>query len=78
LIGPVDSYQSVYVSLCGQDFPNYSLGIDHEMECPLCRYEENCLENESYILMEYNGHPPHKHEWNDDDYCVICGADGRG
>ena len=19
----------------------------------------------------------HSHDWNDDDYCVICGADGR-
>lgn len=47
MIGPVDSYQSIYVAQCGQQFPNYSQGSTHEKHCPACaqvaeaQYEED-------------------------------------
>lgn len=26
---------------------------------------------------EVRGYENHAHQWNDDDYCSVCGADGR-
>lgn len=36
MIGQVDSYQSIYVALCGQQFTNRLLAADHEKQCPSC------------------------------------------
>lgn len=37
MIGPVFSYQSIYVTACGKDYTNYKLGILHEKECIYCQ-----------------------------------------
>lgn len=36
MIGPVKSYQSIYVAACGRDFPDRHTGMAHEKECPAC------------------------------------------
>ena len=35
-IGPVASYQDVYVAACGRDFPDHKSGRLHEEECGEC------------------------------------------
>lgn len=37
MIGPVDSYQSIYVAICGREFTSAVLGRQHERDCPACR-----------------------------------------
>ena len=39
MIGPVNSYQDIYVAACGEDFASHAVGIDHERNCPMCRAE---------------------------------------
>jgi hypothetical protein len=39
MIGPVDSYQAIYVAVCGLQFANSTLGRDHERECAECKGE---------------------------------------
>ena len=44
--------------------------------------DEKHRANEYWYLGGCDGEMPypelsHEHVWNDDDYCVICGADGR-
>lgn len=41
------------------------------------REHEEDLIAEAELKAEYNGHRPHAHHWNEDDYCSLCGADGR-
>jgi len=36
-MGPIDSYHSIYVSMCGRDFPSYASGSIHERDCPDCQ-----------------------------------------
>ena len=35
-IGPVRSYQDVYVAACGADFPDHAMGRLHESNCREC------------------------------------------
>lgn len=35
-IGPLQSYQDVYVAACGLPFTSRRLGVQHESECPAC------------------------------------------
>jgi hypothetical protein len=37
VIGPLRSYQDVYVAACGDQFVSHQLGIQHERECQACR-----------------------------------------
>lgn len=37
-------------------------------------YLAMALEEEARVIRGYEGH---SHDWNEDDYCNICGADGR-
>lgn len=36
MIGPVRSYEEIYVALCGRQFVNWSLGRQHEVDCLNC------------------------------------------
>ncbi len=36
VIGPLRSYQDVYVAACGQPFMNRSAGVQHEKHCEAC------------------------------------------
>lgn len=52
-------------------------GVDHdENEQPLDPYKEleTLLETELKNVRELRKHP---HDWNEDDLCSVCGADGR-
>lgn len=43
-----------------------------------CDRDHGCIEHEhddrreAWVCMH-----PHAHRWNEDDYCDLCGADGR-
>jgi hypothetical protein len=37
IIGPLRSYQDVYVAACGAQFTEFRLGIQHERECLACK-----------------------------------------
>jgi len=37
MIGPLRSYQDVYVAVCGQQFVTHRAGIKHERECEDCK-----------------------------------------
>jgi hypothetical protein len=39
-LGPVASYQDIYVAACGQDFPDHAMGRLHESDCRECRNAE--------------------------------------
>lgn len=41
MIGPVNSYSSIYVAACGKDFPSHKEGVEHEKGCIFCRGEIN-------------------------------------
>lgn len=41
MIGPVDSYQSLYVAMCGRVFSNAPLGKDHERNCAACKDQDD-------------------------------------
>lgn len=58
MIGPIDSYQSIYVAACGQDFPCYKLGIDHEKYCPHCICIINEIKEDIYGTEESNENLP--------------------
>ena len=40
MIGPVGSYQDLYVASCGDVLANYGSGKRHERECQACRCAE--------------------------------------
>lgn len=46
-IGPIQSYQNIYVAICGEDFPNFQQGRKHEDECCICQKLINELKEES-------------------------------
>ena len=50
MIGPVRSYQQIYVAACGQDFPDGSIGRKHESECCECQsvIEEHEIDKREY------------------------------
>lgn len=43
MIGPVDSYQSIYVAACGQQFVNHRLGVEHERSCHACAADREII-----------------------------------
>lgn len=46
MIGPVESYQQIYVTACFRDFPDRASGMRHENECWRCRREIHGLDVE--------------------------------
>ena len=74
MIGPVKSYQSIYVSACGRDFPSHKEGIEHEQSCIACA---RANEPESGTL-EYClacGEPTGRAGRGEDSiYCDDCGS----
>lgn len=39
MIGPLGSYQDIYVALCGQQFTTQKAGRNHERTCNECKEE---------------------------------------
>lgn len=63
------------INLTGID-PELEAMEDGELDAPRMRYAylADLLEDYANMIRRYEGH---QHAWGENDYCTICGADGR-